>query len=50
MHTKVESKRDEAPGAYKDFAEVLGSVKKAGLAEEVAKLQARFVIKESGDS
>jgi tRNA-splicing ligase RtcB (3'-phosphate/5'-hydroxy nucleic acid ligase) len=40
---------DEAPGAYKDFTEVLDSVKKAGLAEEVAKLQARFVIKESGD-
>ena len=40
---------NEESGAYKDFAEVLASVKKAGLAEEVAKLQARFVIKESGD-
>ncbi len=39
---------DEAPDAYKDFEEVLKSVKQAGLAEEVAKLQARFVIKESG--
>ena len=39
---------DEAPDAYKDFAEVLQSVEQAGLATEVAKLQARFVIKESG--
>ena len=39
---------DEAPDAYKDFAEVLQSVKQAGLAKEVARLQARFVIKESG--
>ena len=39
---------DEAPDAYKDFAEVLKSVEQAGLAHEVAKLQARFVIKESG--
>jgi tRNA-splicing ligase RtcB len=39
---------DEAPDAYKDFAEVLKSVQQAGLAEEVAKIQARFVIKESG--
>jgi tRNA-splicing ligase RtcB (3'-phosphate/5'-hydroxy nucleic acid ligase) len=39
---------DEAPDAYKDFAEVLKSVEQAGLASEVAKLQARFVIKESG--
>jgi tRNA-splicing ligase RtcB (3'-phosphate/5'-hydroxy nucleic acid ligase) len=38
---------DEAPDAYKDFAEVLLSVEKAGLATEVAKLQARFVIKEA---
>ena len=36
--------RDEAPGAYKDFREVLGSVKQAGLAREVARLEARFVI------
>ncbi len=39
---------DEAPDAYKDFAEVLKSVKMAGMAEEVAKLEARFVLKESG--
>jgi tRNA-splicing ligase RtcB len=37
---------DEAPGAYKDFNEVLSSVEKAGLASEVARLQARFVIKD----
>jgi tRNA-splicing ligase RtcB (3'-phosphate/5'-hydroxy nucleic acid ligase) len=38
---------DEAPGAYKDFDEVLRSVKSAGLASEVARLKARFVIKDS---
>jgi tRNA-splicing ligase RtcB len=38
--------RDEAPRAYKDFEEVLASVKKAGLASEVARLKARFVIKD----
>ena len=38
--------RDEAPAAYKDFEEVLRSVKLAGLASEVARLQARFVIKD----
>jgi tRNA-splicing ligase RtcB (3'-phosphate/5'-hydroxy nucleic acid ligase) len=38
--------RDEAPGAYKDFDEVLSSVTKAGLASEVARLEARFVIKD----
>ena len=37
---------DEAPDAYKDFREVLNSVQKAGLATEVAKLQATFVIKD----
>lgn len=37
---------DEAPRAYKDFEEVLSSVKKAGLASEVARLRARFVIKD----
>ncbi len=37
---------DEAPDAYKDFAEVLKSVELAGLATEVAKLKAKFVIKE----
>jgi tRNA-splicing ligase RtcB len=39
---------DEAPDAYKNFADVLQSVEQAGLAQEVAKLQARFVIKEGG--
>jgi tRNA-splicing ligase RtcB len=39
--------RDEAPAAYKDFNEVLSSVKKADLASEVARLRARFVIKDS---
>jgi tRNA-splicing ligase RtcB len=39
--------RDEAPAAYKDFNEVLRSVKSAGLATEVARLQARFVIKDA---
>jgi tRNA-splicing ligase RtcB len=38
--------RDEAPAAYKDFNEVLSSVKQAGLASEVARLKARFVIKD----
>ena len=37
---------DEAPDAYKDFNEVLNSVKTAGLASEVARLKARFVIKD----
>lgn len=39
--------RDEAPAAYKDFNEVLASVKQAGLASEVARLRARFVIKDA---
>jgi len=39
--------KDEAPAAYKDFDEVLRSVKTAGLAKEVARLKARFVIKDS---
>ena len=38
--------KDEAPAAYKDFEEVLRSVKLAGLATEVARLKARFVIKD----
>ena len=37
---------DEAPAAYKDFDEVLRSVKSAGLATEVARLHAKFVIKD----
>jgi tRNA-splicing ligase RtcB len=39
--------KDEAPAAYKDFAEVLKSVESADLAHEVARLKARFVIKDS---
>ncbi len=42
--------RDEAPAAYKDFGEVLRSVELAGLATGVAKLRARFVIKDSDES
>lgn len=42
--------KDEAPAAYKDFDAVLDSVKKAGLASEVARLQARFVIKDADQS
>lgn len=38
--------RDEAPAAYKDFDAVLRSVELAGLASEVARLTARFVIKD----
>jgi len=40
--------KDEAPAAYKDFNEVLRSVELAGLATEVARLKARFVIKDAG--
>ncbi|HUO07340.1 MAG TPA: RtcB family protein [Phycisphaerae bacterium] len=39
--------KDEAPAAYKDFNEVLKSVETADLAKEVARLRARFVIKDS---
>jgi tRNA-splicing ligase RtcB len=42
--------RDEAPAAYKDFDAVLDSVKKAGLASEVARLTARFVIKDGSEA
>jgi tRNA-splicing ligase RtcB len=38
--------RDEAPAAYKDFSQVLASVRQAGLADEVARLEAKFVIKD----
>lgn len=41
---------DEAPAAYKDFDEVLRSVEQAGLASTVARLKARFVIKDSDSS
>ena len=39
--------RDEAPAAYKDFSEVVKSVEQAGLAHTIARLKARFVIKDS---
>jgi tRNA-splicing ligase RtcB (3'-phosphate/5'-hydroxy nucleic acid ligase) len=42
--------KDEAPAAYKDFDAVLDSVKTAGLATEVARLKARFVIKDADSS
>ena len=42
--------KDEAPVAYKNFDAVLDSVKVAGLASEVARLKARFVIKDSDAS
>lgn len=38
---------DEAPAAYKNFEDVLKSVKISGLAKEVARLKATFVIKDS---
>lgn len=41
---------DEAPQAYKDFDEVLKSVESAGLAKTVARLMARFVIKDADQS
>ena len=41
---------DEAPNAYKDFAEVLRSVETAGLAQQVCKLKARFVIKDAAEA
>ena len=41
---------DEAPSAYKDFDEVLRSVELAGLASPVARLEARFVIKDADKS
>lgn len=39
--------RDEAPAAYKDFKQVVQSVESAGLARQVARLHARFVIKDA---
>jgi len=39
--------KDEAPAAYKDFDEVLRSVERAGLARTVARLKARFVVKDA---
>lgn len=42
--------RDEAPEVYKEFDEVLRSVELAGLASEVARLKAVFVIKDASDA
>jgi len=42
--------RDEAPAAYKNFDDVVESVERAGLASTVARLKARFVIKDSDKS
>jgi tRNA-splicing ligase RtcB (3'-phosphate/5'-hydroxy nucleic acid ligase) len=39
--------KDEAPDAYKDFAQVVKSVETAGLAKTVCRLDAKFVIKDS---
>lgn len=41
---------DEAPNAYKNFNEVLRSVETAGLARQVCKLKARFVIKDAAEA
>ena len=41
---------DEAPDAYKNFAEVIRSVEQAGLARRVASLRTRFVIKDGDKS
>lgn len=41
---------DEAPNAYKNFNEVLRSVEAAGLAQQVCKLKARFVIKDAAEA
>jgi tRNA-splicing ligase RtcB (3'-phosphate/5'-hydroxy nucleic acid ligase) len=42
--------RDEAPAAYKDFEQVVQSVESAGLAKQVARLHARFVIKDASSA
>jgi len=42
--------KDEAPAAYKDFNEVLNSVRLAGLASEVARLKAKFGIKDASEA
>lgn len=41
---------DESPAAYKDFEQVTKSIEQAGLAKTVAKLSARFVIKDNDQS
>ena len=50
MTESQEPPQDEAPAAYKDFDAVLDSVKLAGLASEVVRLKARFVIKDADTS
>ncbi len=47
MHNGRAYPRDEAPDAYKDFEEVLKSVRQAELASVVARLKARFVVKDA---
>lgn len=42
--------KDEAPASYKDFDAALDSVKAAGFASEIARLKARFVIKDADSS
>jgi len=47
LHNARQYPIDEAPNAYKNFNEVLRSVEAAGLARQVCKLKARFVIKDA---
>jgi tRNA-splicing ligase RtcB len=47
LHNSRQYPLDESPKAYKNFEEVLSSVKQAGLATEVARLTAKFVIKDA---
>lgn len=50
LHNGRQYPIDEAPAAYKDFNQVMASVEEAGLAKTVARLQARFVIKDNDKS
>lgn len=50
LHNGRQYPIDEAPAAYKDFNQVMASVEEAGLAKEVARLNARFVIKDGDKS
>jgi len=50
LHNSRQYPIDEAPNAYKDFKEVLRSVESAGLAQQVCKLRARFVIKDASEA
>ena len=50
LKTQERYPKDDAPAAYKDFDAVLDSVKTAGLASEVARLKARFMIKDADSS